>query len=269
MKNRIIAVGLILLASVFLFNKSCVFSAEMDLAGVKVPLLAGSRDIWGGLQELEVNGISTQALGYVVGNSAQAIIDFYKAHLPDWKFQESWPGLNIAYFTKEEKYLYVVVGNFLLQGYEHAGKNTKFTLILSKKPLHLCFYSAQVLQNESEGRDLPFLPRYPGSRRTLGIIRGEKEAFFVYISREEAAKIVDFYNRNLAVYGWKPVQKLTLPRTCFDAVFSAAGLVFERGNDNLMVYLSYCPDIQGNVITLSYNLVFSVPPVTGAVTNSR
>jgi hypothetical protein len=189
-----------------------------------------------------------------------AVLNFYQTQMPKlgWQLGEIWEGLSVIYFTKGNNYLYVAASG-ALRGY--APTFTKFTVVLSKKEVHLCATANLVFGpdfKETPGRDLSFMPRYPGSIRAANIVRGEKEAFFIYVSRDDAKKIIDFYRKALPTFGWRVAENFSLQRTCVQRSFHATALIFKRGNkDGLSVYVSYCEESQANIIIISYNYAFN------------
>lgn len=259
MKIKLSVVLLILLTSALLIDYC--FSADINISeGLSVPILPSAKDLWGGSQIVEINGIPTKTLCFSSDTPLSQILDFYKTELPKygWQLGMRWEGLYAEYFTKADNFLYVA-GSGTIRGYDLA--MTKFVVVLSKRELHLCATINLLLGpnfKEMDGKDLSFIPRYPGSVRALSIVREDKEAFFVYAAREDAYKIADFYRKNLASSGWRISKKFSVPRSCIQTSFSATALLFERDNkDSLSIYISYCTQSQANIIIISYNYAFN------------
>jgi hypothetical protein len=246
--------------SILLLSFSYCWSQDIDFGqGINLPILGGAKDIWGGEQPLEVNGVITKAASFGVNKDIGQVFDFYKTNLAKlgWQLGKEWPEVGVIYFTKGEYFLYIV-GSETLRGYSQTF--LKFALVLSKRELHVCstiaLLSVPYFQ-EAPGRDLSFLPRYPGSIRAFNIIRKDKEAFFVYVVKDDAKKIVEFYRKNMPNYGWHLSEKFSLPHTCLNRNFSANSLIFYRDKDNITIYMSYCAESQANIVLISYNYAFN------------
>lgn len=240
-------------------NYTCAADISFE-TGISVPVFPGAKDLWLGPQEVDINGYSTKMLCFSVNNTIEKILDFYQRELPNygWQLGTVWEGLNIMYFTKEDRFLYVAASD-TIRGYDLSV--TKFVLVLSKRELHLCVAATFVGGpnfKETPGRDLAFIPRYPGAVRVASIIRQDKEAFFIYMVREDAIKIADFYRKNLPNYGWRISKRLSVPRSCIQRSFSATALLFNRGSeDTLSIHISYCAESRANVVLISYNYAFN------------
>lgn len=271
-KSRISALLLFCFAMIVLANHSFAqetkkeINQEITLEGMKIPLMPMAKDVWGGERNLEINGVSAKGYAFLVEKPLEQIVSFYQTELTKqgWQFFQEWEQLNIRLFIKDGKYLYIAGGAFLVEGAMYGGKDTRLALIVTKTPLRLCLLTDEIFKSESPGRDLSFIPRYPGSTRTLSVIREDKEGMFIYISHDAPAKVVDFYLKKLPAYGWKRVQSLTLPRTCANAAISISALVFERPSkdpvnktDNLLIYTNYCADYNMEIIGLVYNIAFN------------
>jgi len=251
----------ILLTITILNNLGCCFGSEIQInEGIVVPAFPDAKDLWGGAYNVAINGIPTKMLCFSSNSSLRQILEFYKQELPKygWQFGNAWEDLQVAYFTKGGNFLYVAASG-AIRGYDLS--LTKFVLVLSKGELHLCA-TINLIRGpnfkEVEGKDLPFIPRYPGAVRVLNINREDKEVFFIYVVREDAHKIADFYRKNLSAFGWRLAKRLSMPRSCIQETFSASSLIFERGKkDSLAIYISYCTESQANVIIIAYNYAFN------------
>lgn len=245
----------------FLLVSTGTIFAEIDFNdGTKIPAFPLAKEIWSGPQIVEINGTPLQMFCFGTDRPVAEITNFYKDNLPKagWKLGEAFGDLNVIYFTKDNKYLYVAASG-TLRGY--GPSFTKYVMLLSKQELHLCaafnFLRGPDFK-EMPGRDISFIPRYPGSVRVVSIVREDKEAFFVYLVRDDAQRIAQFYRENLPTFGWKPEKRFSVPRSCVTQTFSAVAMIYNRGKkDKLSIYTTYCSESHANVVIVSYNYAFN------------
>lgn len=262
--NKRIIMWVVLAAGAFFCTASEGAQEKVNLEDYALPLISGAQDLWGGVQNLEINGTSSKALFYSTTSTAQDTLDFYRREVSGrgWKAGEEYKEINIISFINGKDYLYVATTPRCQtpEGVPMEGVGTNFLLILCKEQIRLCVPMGNKKELDMDipdvgGSDLAFVPRPPNSKRALGIIRQDKEAFFIYFTKEDASKIVDFYRKELPQAGWRLGQKLSVPRTCIDAMFSATALSYERkgGRDKLTILLNYFADGRQNMIFISYN----------------
>jgi len=225
--------------------------------GVILPVFRGAKDIWGGPQITEINTLPVKIACFNSNSLPTEIINFYKGRLIElgWQLEMDLPWLNLIYFKKDANFLYV--GGSGIFGIEENVSTTNFVLVLAQQPIHLCVNFGPNFK-ETPGKDFTFIPRYPGSVRVASITREEKEGFFVYISRDFARNIADFYYKNLPRHGWQ-VDREGRNFSPINSLMNASySLQFKRGSrDRLNIYITFCNDNQVNVVIVSYNNVFN------------
>jgi len=246
------------------------FCLEQEIAfgeQITAPILPGAIDLVGGLQKFEVNGILTKAACYGANISVASVLDFYKKEMIKRGWQlGSWETPNTVYFTKGGYFFYVASNAFAL-AQAPSFRNTKWLLVLSDKELRVCYPHPNINAldiKETGGRDLPFIPRYPGSTRLTSIIREDKEGFFLYASQDSAGKIASFYRKNLFSSGWRLSQEFKIPMFPEPGETANPFLEFKRGKkDKLTIYINYFRDMRTNFISISYNFAFTYPLIPG------
>lgn len=235
-------------------------SAKIDFGqGVSVPVFEGAKDLWGGPQPAEINGIPIKVALFETSSLPADVLAFYKTRLTEqgWEYllDVSWLTVMCFYNDKEKSHLYIVGSNLFETEDTPA---TRFEIVLASQSLHMCVSFGPDFQEETAGKDPAFIPRYPGAVRAASITRGEKQGFFAYISRDSIRGIADFYYTNLPKYGWHVDKRDIGLNRLFAWQGTSYILRFSRGRkDSLGISVNFCPDNKVSVILVSYNNVFT------------
>ncbi len=118
-----------------------------------------------------------------------------------------------------------------------------------------------LLENDSPGEDLEFVPRYPKSIRVSSVkMDGGKKVTLAYLSRDAEDKIEDFYLQFMGVEGWsldREVDFQNMPEDFLKALKYALpqgkSLVFKGPMGRCMISITTNPGIDAVIIGVRYN----------------
>lgn len=244
-----------------------------------IPVPEKSENFWPGRQIVELNNTETQM--YYYANELyppEKIIEFYKNYFPTigWQLKDYWQLMRVAHFEKDARHIYIGVTE--LKG------GSKLFIIYSKEPVHVCLNYSSISTKDvipdRPGRDIPIIPRMPGSVRLTSVIRKDPagmplEALFVYATKDDMVKITNFYKSQLGTGGWNCITEFLAPalpnsvqsaqessavkmggqKTGSSNLYVAATLKFKKGKDMILVSSYYCPDSDANIIIITFNFL--------------
>lgn len=242
-----------------------------------------------------VNNKQIQTTIYTTAASPQEVVAFYRAKLSSfgWKLESeiAQQGINMLVLSKEDKYLNVMVQNIM-------GKNflTITQSILSKEPppkeekscpecekqseelrKKLKLTSESILEDaqiakefspqidvsseeDTPGKDLQFVPRYPGAVRVNDIERENgKKVSLTYYSRDSVEAVVDFYRRNMGNYYWNPGDEVDfsdIPEELSEKIkvdIKGKSLVFKSATASCIISITEESQNKGTIIGVNYN----------------
>lgn len=118
-----------------------------------------------------------------------------------------------------------------------------------------------LLENDSPGEDLEFVPRYPKSVRVSSVkMDGGKKVTLAYLSQDTENKIVDFYLQFMGAEGWsldRTVDFQNMPKDFLKAFKSAPpqgkSLIFKGLLGRCMIIITTNSGINGVLIGVRYN----------------
>jgi len=218
------------------------YALNTDLFNMPQPPV--STIVWDG-RLLEINGIQATATHLRVEDMNVAeLIDFYNSNLR----QRGWQPQTDAYFTehhvltfiKEDKFFYVAI----LKPFAEAPADVY--LCVSPAELRICeSVSKYILKNnlveDTPGKDIDIVPRYPVSRRRLSVIAPEEGNILLYEAEGAPADIAKFYRQNLKAYGWKEEPAISNAQKLVPQLKDNPVLVFYRGEDILLINITAAP----------------------------
>lgn len=118
-----------------------------------------------------------------------------------------------------------------------------------------------LLENDSPGEDLEFVPRYPKSVRVSSVkMDGGKKVTLAYLSRDSEDEIADFYLQSMAEEGWsldREVDFQDMPEDFLKALKTAPpegkSLVFKGTMGRCVIIITTNPGIDSVIIGVKYN----------------
>jgi|GEM_PF-1877247 len=213
------------LVLLFLFSVLCFLSFvlcplpsafSMDLELWSLPLPSSAQLVWKD-RDIEVNGIEAK-ITYLTSQLPYVELDaFYRKLFAQrgWELERFFPpldgnkyeGLKYLAFIKQGKFAYVLVRD------SFGGDKNEIYLVHSPKSLAICLMLGEKLFKQemlpdSEGRDLADVPRYPSSKRRLGMFTPGEGNFFVYETENSPGEVIDFYRKQMPKQGWSQDKEL-------------------------------------------------------------
>jgi len=241
-------------AFIFLFLASLCEAAIWE----NIPALPQAQKVK--QEEASVNSKQVQTTIYITLSTPQEAVEFYKTRLINfgWKLESklSIQGIEILIYSKEGKFLNIKSQNIL-------GKNY-ITVAQSVNPKESVAqaFSCPECENkqDSAGKDLRFVPRYPGAIRVNSIERDNgKKALLTYSTKDSVDKVLNFYSQNMGNYYWKlenTVDFQNLPQGVSDKLeMSIQGetLVFKSPSASCIISVTKEPQNKTTVIGVTYN----------------
>lgn len=246
-------------------------------------------------EETLINNNPVQTTIYTTATESKEIAEFYKTKLTNfgWKLETetAQQGVNLMAFSKQNKILNIMVQNIIGKNFisiaqsiapKEVPKETpcpecqktkkdlieKLKLKLSKGeeikeddlPKDL-FPKEPILPDEdSPGRDLQFIPRYPGAIRTNSVEKeGGKKVSLTYFAKDSVEKVVNFYRQNMGNYYWKldkEVDFQNLPEALSEKInvdIIGQSLVFKSPSASCIISITEEPQTKSTIIGVNYN----------------
>ena len=227
------------------------FAFAMDPELHSLPQMPGSQIVW---QEknLEVNGIIAPTIHLRSSAPMEEIVRFYKEALikNKWEFKDNFSQQNTLAFSKNNRFFYLTV--------IYNGENIPADVYLVNSPsdLTLCkilkdYFLQDELIQDTPGKDIADLPRYPGSKRRLNIFAPFGGSAIIYEVDAPPEEISRFYRQNLRLSGWKEERSLMqeiMGKTLSRPIGGVFILLFYRGEDTLLINIAKVPkemDLRG------------------------
>lgn len=136
--------------------------------------------------------------------SQEDIRSFYLRFLPGLGWSEDCPECSQGKkdnaplsFTKVDTKISIIIIPIPI------GKKGENDIIIAMSKLKEEAQKGEGSDEEPEGKDLSFVPRYPQSKRVSSLeYNASQKAMLTYSSLDGADKILDFYRQNMPDYGW-------------------------------------------------------------------
>ncbi|MCM8792476.1 MAG: hypothetical protein NC826_05000 [Candidatus Omnitrophica bacterium] len=161
-------------------------------------------------QEMMLNGIKHKIQAYQSSLSPDEILDFYKGFfIPNgWEIKEIDPNEQAGYESESD---YEVNEDFARIQATLFSKGKDIILLTFVKSeggktnymLNYSYGRTEIFEDkDSPGKDLEFIPRYPGSIRYVSI-ETEGMTLLNYHSKDSKEQIEKFYQSKMPKFGWK------------------------------------------------------------------
>ncbi|MBL7081305.1 MAG: hypothetical protein ISS44_01890 [Candidatus Omnitrophica bacterium] len=224
-------------------------------------------------EETLVNNIPAQISIYSTVVPPEEVIEFYKTKLTNfgWSLvkETNQQGINLIVFSKKDKFVNITVQDIL-------GKNF-ITTTQGKAPEELPEEASScpdcqkglktfegqgigVLEEDTPGQDLEFVPRYPGSiRANVTERKNGKKVTLSYYSQDSVEDVINFYRQNMGYYHWVLENELDLTNlpeslsTQLPISFNGRSLTFKSSFASCIINIFEEPQAKGTIIGIVYN----------------
>ncbi|MDD5166993.1 MAG: hypothetical protein PHQ57_06375 [Candidatus Omnitrophica bacterium] len=245
-------------------------------------------------EEIMVNNSPAQTTIYSTLATPQEIVEFYKTKLINfgWKLegQTSQQGIEVLMLSKGDKLLNIMLQNIL-------GKNF-ITLAQSIKPEGLVKQKSScpecekleaeikkkletskefdikemkipegsmpkidiLPKEDAPGKDLQFIPRYPGAVRVNNVERNNgKKTTLAYYTKASVGDVLDFYRQNMSNNYWnleKEIDFQNLPEALTKGInidIKGKSLVFKSQVASCIITVTEEPQNKTTIIGVNYN----------------
>lgn len=228
---------------IFLFSGAVL---AMDAQLWNAPLLPDAAVIWKD-KPLNIANVDARATLLRSKMGTQEILEFYERALvrDGWKIKDIFGQANIEAFTKDNNYMYVAVK----ETNDNFGRYVY--LASSAADMAVCrMISANgigpdgLLLQDTPGKDLVDVPRYPASKRIINIFSPQEGDSLTYQAQANINDVVRFYQASLKPTGWKladiidpddPKIRKNLPTDIKLGKNVFKCLDFEKGADRLSI----------------------------------
>ncbi len=247
-------------------------------------------------EEMTIDGNPAQSSIYTTQSPPEEVVEFYKTKLGNFgwelKSDRDQRGVKLLIFYKKDKMLNLIVQSMLGKNYitltqsqlpETTPGGTTPCPACEKKKQELieklklsegtkledvdinqikgAFPQESVAPEEdTPGRDLQLVPRYPGAVRASAMERDNgKKMNLSYYTQHSIDDVVNFYRQNMPNYYWKSVDELdfqNLPAGMNDKVgvdIAGQSLVFKSPSASCIISITEEPQTKGTVIGIAYN----------------
>ncbi len=206
-------------------------------------------------EEILVNNTPIKTTIYRSSSPAEEILGFYKDRFSaqGWVVESevNQQGTILVNFSQENKFINIVTQQMqgesfttLVQG-ERAAKTPGAIL----KSAQDCPECGEAPQEDAPGRELHFLPRYPGAVRVSTVERKQSgKVDLAYSSQDAPEKILDYYYNAMPNRGWAFVEEISLE------TLNSSSLIFEGPYGRCLVSVVRDPqNVENTIIGVKYN----------------
>lgn len=250
-------------------------------------------------EEILVNNKPVQSTIYSTSVKSEEIIKFYKTKLINFgwnlKSEIKQRGMNSLVFYKEDNVVNLIVQNILERNYITIAqsKTKKESLKKEEAPCPECETRKEELikklgvskesldkgvtitedmmksltpketvlpAEDSLGKDLQFVPRYPGGVRVNDVERENgKKVSLAYYTKDPVEQAVDFYRKNMGNYYWtleKEIDFQDLPEAVSEKIkmnIKGKSLVFKSKSASCIISITEDPQSKSTIIGVNYN----------------
>lgn len=276
------------------------FFAEFSEAAVweNIPALPQAQKLK--QEEALVNNSPAQTSIYTTLATSKEIIEFYKAKLANfgWKLgsEINQQGVNLTVFSKADKILTIMVRNMLEKNFitvtqsimpqrdsketqacsecEKRKEELKKKLGVSKDSFNKEINIPEDViaseggpkemslpKEDTPGRDLQFVPRYPQAVRVNDMEREKgRKVSLAYYTKDSVENVINFYRQNMGNYYWQLENEIdlqNLPQGLSEKIkvaITGKSLVFKSPTASCIISITEDPqNDQGTIIGVNYN----------------
>lgn len=252
-------------------------------------------------EEALINNSPAQTSIYTTLAASDEIIEFYKTKLTNfgWKLgsEMNQQGVNLIVFSKADKILTIMIQNMLEKNFitvtqsmvpkkdlkeaqpcpecEKHKEELKKKLGLSEESMGKIINVPEDVialrtpkakemtlpKEDTPGRDLQFVPRYPQAVRVNDMEREKgKKVSLAYYTKDSAESVISFYRQNMGNYYWQlenEVDLQNLPQGLSEKInvaITGKSLVFKSPTASCIISITEDPqNNQGTIIGVNYN----------------
>jgi len=234
-------------------------------------------------EETLVNNSPARTTVYSTLASPEEIVKFYKTKLINfgWKLETeaNQQGIEMLMFSKGDKFLNIMLQSILGKNFITLAQSINPKELLKQKPpcpecekkqeeLNKGIEPARDLISKDEnfskkdtpGRDLQFVPRYPGAVRASAMERENgKKVNLSYYSQSSVEDVVNFYRQNMGNYYWQLDNQIdfqNLPEGLAEKIpvnINGQSLVFKSSSASCIISITEEPQSKGTIIGVNYN----------------
>ncbi|MCK9603360.1 MAG: hypothetical protein M0R66_03280 [Candidatus Omnitrophica bacterium] len=245
-------------------------------------------------EEIMVNNSPAQTTIYSTLATPQEIVEFYKTKLINfgWKLegQTSQQGIEVLMFSKGDKLLNIMVQNILGKNFITLAQSIKPEgLVKQGSPCPECekleaeikkkletskefdikemkisegsMPKTDILpKDDAPGKDLQFIPRYPGAVRVNNVERNNgKKTTLAYYTQASVGDVLDFYRQNMSNNYWnleKEIDFQNLPEALTKEInidIKGKSLVFKSQVASCIITVTEEPQNKATIIGVNYN----------------
>jgi hypothetical protein len=251
-----------------------------------IPALPGSQRVRH--EEVVVNNNPVQTTIYSTTLSPEEIVKFYKTKLSSFgwglKSEVTQQGMTLLVFSKGDKLLNMTIQNILGGNYitimqsrmsqeplkpcpecekklEEIKKDLKLSNESGEKKIEIPTDAiSKEQETDTPGRDLQFVPRYPGAVRVNDIEKENgKKVNITYYAKDPVENIINFYRQNMGNYYWKlenEVDFQNLPEGVSEKInvnIQGQSLVFKSPSASCIISITEEPKSKATIIGVNYN----------------
>lgn len=221
-------------------------------------------------EEALVNNSQVQVTVYITLVSPKEAVEYYKTKLNNfgWKLETeaAQQGKNVTIFSKENKFVTISIQNILGKNYvtiaqhEKSASNPQEGSSCAECEKKQNEGNLEIPLNDAPGKDLQFVPRYPGAVRVNSIARDNgKKAILTYYVQDSVERSANFYRQNMGNYYWgleSEIDFQDLPEKLAERIntdIKGKNLVFKSASASCIISITEDPQKKGTIIGINYN----------------